>query len=200
MPKASYAFMAVMCLTTQTGNKTTNLTNTAQLKRVDQKDMTSSYNKASVSITVPVSGDIQVNQTQQTYTKDGSQYVTYTITDKNNGPNTATDVQITDILPAGLQYISHSISTDGIHWSDNNTAYNNNTGIWNLGNITSTEPSQILTITAKITATTGTIKNTAQKTNQTNDDWLRNNDGQTTILIIKDSETIPINIIEKTQV
>jgi uncharacterized repeat protein (TIGR01451 family) len=47
----------------------------------------------------------------------------YTITVTNNGPDPATDVQMTNVIPAGLTY-NGSTTSQG--------SYNNSTGIWNV--------------------------------------------------------------------
>ena len=50
----------------------------------------------------------------------------YTITATNPGPNTATGVQVTDKIPAGLTFNSYTASQG---------TYNSITGIWNIGTI-----------------------------------------------------------------
>ncbi|AEG18389.1 conserved repeat domain protein [Methanobacterium paludis] len=175
MPKNSDVFMTVMCQAIETGNKTTDLTNIAKLKSVNEKDMTSTYNQANVSIEVPQSADIQVNQTQQ----NNTQNVTYTITVTNNGPENATGVQITDKLSTGLTFTSadtHGIGT-----------YDPTTGIWDIGTLNN-GTTVTLTLNANITGT-GTIKNNAAKTQQTNNDWNLDNNSQQNILIISGQYT-----------
>ncbi|MCE7698066.1 MAG: DUF11 domain-containing protein [Methanobacterium paludis] len=132
----------------------------------------------STSISSPASADIQVNQTQTTFTgTNGSQYVTYIITVSNNGPDNATGVQITDTLPTGVQ------------WNSDNSqgTYDPTTGIWNIGNLNNGD-NTTLTITALITGT-GTIKNTAAKTNETETDWNYDDNSQTTILTVSGTYT-----------
>ena len=53
------------------------------------------------------------------------EHITYTITVKNNGPDDAHGVEVTDILPEGLTYIGHSAS--------GSTTYD--LSIWNVGNL-----------------------------------------------------------------
>ncbi len=76
----------------------------------------STDNEVSCPLTVPTSADIQVNQTDNTYTQSGSQYVTYTITVNNNGPNNAAGIQVTDKLPSGLQYVSSVASAGNLYF------------------------------------------------------------------------------------
>lgn len=71
--------------------------------------------------------------------------VVYTITVENHGPADATDVTVSDLLPADLLYVTHS--------ADKGT-YDHNTGIWNIGNLAYGEVVQ-LTITAEVIGTGG---------------------------------------------
>ena len=184
MPKASNVFMSVVCRAVETGNKTVALTNLARLKSVDQIDMTSAYNQASVSLEIPNSADIQLDQSHEIFYDEDKRYVTYTVTVVNNGPDNASGVQITDKLPTGLNYVSHSISNDGgVTWLNNSLAYNVDTGIWNIGNFNATDEPKIIKLTAEITSN-GVIKNTATKTAQSNHDWNSENDSKTNKLLV----------------
>ena len=77
--------------------------------------------------------------------------VTYTITLTNQGPNTATQVNVTDVLPTGLTYQSSSPSQG---------TYTSGTGIWDVGSVLVSTP-LTLQITAQVT-TPGTYNNTAE--------------------------------------
>ena len=174
-----------------------NLTTTASLDKVDQTDVTTVYPKtATYTITTPISADIQVNQTANTYTDtNNNNYVTYNINIKNNGPDNATGVIITDKLPTGLTNIIYSISNDGgLTWTTSDPAYNPTTGTWTIGNFQANDPTKILKITAQIT-TTGTIKNTATRTDtMTQKDYNYNNNAQTTITTITGQYTPKVNM------
>ncbi|MBJ6117841.1 DUF3494 domain-containing protein [Pontibacter sp. BT310] len=82
--------------------------------------------------------------------------VTYTIVASNSGPYAAENVVVTDVLPAGLQYESHTV-TKG--------TYDPTTGIYAVGTLGKDE-SVTLTIVAKIVAA-GNIVNVATITNPT---------------------------------
>jgi uncharacterized repeat protein (TIGR01451 family) len=78
--------------------------------------------------------------------------VTFTVMVSNGGPAIARGVEITDLLPAGLTYLSHSTATG---------TYNSGTGLWSIGNLADAA-SATLTITAQVTAVGPvTITNTA---------------------------------------
>jgi|DewCreStandDraft_4_1066084.scaffolds.fasta_scaffold02906_11 uncharacterized repeat protein (TIGR01451 family) len=79
------------------------------------------------------------------------QTINYTITFQNTGAGDATDVEIIDTIPAGLNYISSSPS--GTHLGGG--VYQWNIGFVGAGAISS------INITAQVTATGGNITNTA---------------------------------------
>ncbi len=173
------AFMNVYVRAITTGNQTASLTNTAKLISLDQYDYNSSNNEKSIATTVPDAHDIGITQTYTTYTSGGKSYVTYTINATNNGPNNATGVTISDLLPSNLQWIS----------DNSGGAYNRTTGVWTIGNIAN-GATRTLTITAEILTTTGVIKNTAYLTAPLTPaflDWNYNNNAQTTILNLSGS-------------
>ncbi len=55
------------------------------------------------------------------------QTITYTVTVRNNGPTDATGVELTDVLPSGVTYVS-DIPSQG--------AYDSGTGVWSVGSVT----------------------------------------------------------------
>ncbi|AAB85563.1 putative membrane protein [Methanothermobacter thermautotrophicus str. Delta H] len=90
--------------------------------------------------------------------------VRFTITVVNYGPNNATGVYVTDLLPPQLSFVSASASR-GI--------YNSTTGIWTIGNLEYFE-TVTLNITATVTAT-GAIVNNANVTGDVFDPDMANN-------------------------
>jgi uncharacterized repeat protein (TIGR01451 family) len=188
MPTGTQASLHLFTRILQSGINTANLTISALVKSVDQIDTNPNNNKTNCSITVPQYADIQVNQTLHTYTENNDNYVTYTITVTNNGPYASTNLSLKDLLPKGLQYTGNAISNDGgITWTPNTTTYNSATGQWYIGNMNYGDKPILLNITAKITATSGTIVNTAILNTQEVFDYKGYNNAQSINLILRES-------------
>ncbi len=82
--------------------------------------------------------DVAVSKTVDKATPNAGEMVTYTITVRNVGAGTATNVVVNDKLPTGLSYLPFGSSAE----------YNAATGTWNVGTLTS---GQSRTITVKAT-------------------------------------------------
>ena len=184
LPNGSGAALLVYFNVVSSGNKTENQTTIARLTHVDQNDTNSVNDVASYAIYVPKAADIQVSQSYETFSNATGSYVNYFVNVKNNGPDNVSGLQVTDKLPAGLIYDKCMVSNDGgITWTET-TLYNSTSGIWNIGNFNFGDPAKIIKITAKITATSGTITNYASRTAINEFDCSPNNNAQTTVLII----------------
>ena len=134
-----------------TVNTTAPVTNTATKTSEDQTDPVSANDSASVAIT-PVAADIAITKTVDNSTPTLGTNVIFTVTAHNNGPSPATGVQVTDLLPPGLVYVS-STTTAG--------PYVSGTGVWTVGTVNNGS-TQTLTITAQVTSLTN-VTNTATK-------------------------------------
>jgi uncharacterized repeat protein (TIGR01451 family) len=123
--------------------------------------------------------DLAVSKTVDNAQASAGATVTYTITVSNNsGPDTATNVMVTDILPAGVTYISDDSTTTG-------TTYATSTGVWSVGSL-SVESSKTLHIVASVNNadTAGqVITNTASVSSDATDSNSENNSGSATITI-----------------
>jgi large repetitive protein len=91
------------------------------------------------------------------------QTVTYSVTVTNNGPVAATSVQVADLLPAQLTFVSAAP-----------VGYSNVAGVWSVGNL-SVGSSKTLMVQTKINAG-GTIVNTAIVSSPENDPTKKAND------------------------
>lgn len=105
------------------------------------------------SVAPSASVDIEVVKTVDNPTPQVGENVVYTLTITNNGPSTATALQIEDVLPAGVTYVSSSASQG---------AYDNTQGLWFIGAIFDSQ-TVTLAITASVDAGTQnqTTTNTA---------------------------------------
>jgi uncharacterized repeat protein (TIGR01451 family)/fimbrial isopeptide formation D2 family protein len=125
--------------------------------------------------TDPQEADLIVKKTVDNARPQVGVEVTFTITLDNLGPNSAQNVVVTDLLPAGLDYVSHTAS-DG--------AYDSGTGEWTLGTVAGGAV-ETLTITALVlTPSTGPATpqtNTATATSDTTDPNPDNNTSESTV-------------------
>lgn len=75
-----------------------------------------------------LNADLAITIIVDDITPEDGDNITYTITVSNNGPGNATGVEVYDLLPAGLIFVSDNPSQG---------SYNNLTGIWLVGSIAS---------------------------------------------------------------
>jgi uncharacterized repeat protein (TIGR01451 family) len=99
--------------------------NTATITNADQFDPVPANNSARVSLT-PQQADLALTKTVSTATPNVGDVVTYMVVLTDNGPNGATDVRVTDALPAGLTFVA-AIPSQG--------TYNPGTGLWSVGTV-----------------------------------------------------------------
>ena len=113
----------------------------------------------STNITIVSLANIELNQTVNTPVNIGEK-LTILVTATNKGPNTATNINIRDIIPVGLTGVTFNPSAG--------TTYNSATGIWYIPSLTNGS-SAILNITGTVSAAmAGKItNNTVSGVNQT---------------------------------
>ncbi len=138
-------------------------TNIATISGAAQSDPVTSNNTASVTET-PQQADLMVTKTVSNATPNVGDTITFTVTVKNNGPNSATNVRVNDLLPAGLVYISNTASQGN---------YFSGTGVWTVGNVNNGAQAT-LTLTAQVASPTAQT-NTATATADQVDPNLGNN-------------------------
>jgi uncharacterized repeat protein (TIGR01451 family) len=122
--------------------------------------------------TVKPSADLvltkQVSPTQQMQGLD----VTYTFILHNNGPDTATNVTVTDPFPAGVTVVGPNTASQG--------KYDPSTGIWTVGTLV-VGATVTLTVTARVEVL-GPITNTATAATGSFDPNLSNNTSNATVV------------------
>jgi uncharacterized repeat protein (TIGR01451 family) len=135
------------------------VTNTAEVTASDQADPDSAPNNHNAleddqsSVTVnPRDADLSLTKTVNNSTPNIGEKITFTINLSNAGSDIATGVQVSDVLPAGLAFVSASTAQG---------TYNNGTGVWTVGNVNVGINTATLTITATV-QTIGAKTNTAE--------------------------------------
>jgi uncharacterized repeat protein (TIGR01451 family)/fimbrial isopeptide formation D2 family protein len=132
-------------------------------------------------VEVVASADIAVTKTASAAAIYDGQEVTYTVTARNNGPDAASGVALTDVLPAGLEYVSSTVSQG---------SYETAEGIWTVGGLANAAAAT-LTVTARATKT-GSITNTATKTaEEQNDPVAANNSASATVEVLPGADLAP---------
>jgi uncharacterized repeat protein (TIGR01451 family) len=136
------------------------LTYSAQVTASDQVDPDSTPNdgagddQATATVGALSGADLSVTVTPSSATPNFGSNVTFTIVVTNGGPDAATGVVVTNVLPTGLQFQSFQAPAG--------TSFVSNTGVWTVGNLAS-GASQTLTVTAKVN-TTAAVEDVAQVT------------------------------------
>lgn len=105
---------------------------------------------ATVNITSQ-QADLSLNKTVDNPNPLYGTNVTFTITVANAGPDSASGVQVSDLLPSGYSYVSSNASQG---------TYNSGTGVWNIGNL-AVGQDETLEITAAVLVG-GSYTNTAE--------------------------------------
>ena len=116
-------------------------TNTATIGHADQFDPITSNNTATATLT-PQQADLALAKTVDNPTPNVGDTVTFTVSLGNNGPDAATGAQVTDLLPAGLTFVSDTTSQG---------TYDPATGLWDVGTV-AVGAAQVLTIRAMVTS------------------------------------------------
>jgi len=137
------------------GTAGTSITNLSRISAMDQADPTPGDNRDTAVITVEAV-DVGVGKSVYPAVPVEKEQLIYTVSVTNFGPDTATGVVVTDLLPSGLTYVS-DVASQG--------SYNDGTGLWTVGTLAMLQV-ETLSITAIVdTNTAGTsITNTATRT------------------------------------
>ena len=155
-------------------NVTGNIKNTARVTGKEY-DYNLANNEASKSITVPKAADLSVTKAVNITGPNYGDLVKWTLVVRNLGPDAASGVKVSDVLPSGLIYRSSAASVG---------SYSN--GVWNIGNLAK-GASVSLNIVCKVNKT-GSIKNIASVSGNEYDINKTNNIAEKTINVPKASD------------
>jgi uncharacterized repeat protein (TIGR01451 family) len=144
-------------------------------------DPDTSNNEASAPLEVEPLSDLAIEKVATVSTAKPGEEVTYFIKAENKGPTTDFFTQVTDTLPAGLQYVSDNGSCD----TSAPPMITCDVGTLAKGQ------SQVITLVAKVLAASGTISNTAQVTG-TNPDPEAANDTSTATITVEPASDLAI--------
>jgi uncharacterized repeat protein (TIGR01451 family) len=184
---ASFAVgSAVFTLTVHVDAATTStsISNTATASAATT-DPNGGNNSATEGTTLIRSSDIGILKTDSPDPVNAGANLTWTITARNNGPSYAGNATITDVLPAGTTFVSH---TPAAGWSCTTPAVGAN------GTVTCVRSSlpvgdEIVTITvATSPAATGVIANTATITASTTDSSAGNDSATATTAVTQQAD------------
>jgi len=100
-------------------------TNTASISAADQFDPNGANNQAEATAT-PQQADLLVTKTVDNSTPNVGDTINFVITVANIGPDAATHVQLTDVLPAGLSLLANAPSQG---------TYTAASGVWDVGTL-----------------------------------------------------------------
>src|SRR5439155_1239162 len=115
------------------------LTNTATISHSDQFDPDPGDNSDG-STETPQQADLALSKSVSNPTPNVGDTVIFTVAVTDLGPDPATGVQVSDLLPAGLTLVSAAPSQG---------AYNGSTGLWTVGQVDTTAPAT-LTLRARV--------------------------------------------------
>jgi uncharacterized repeat protein (TIGR01451 family) len=120
------------------------ITNLSWISGADMADLYMSDNTAAATVTV-VSVDIGLGKTVTPSAPAESSRVVYTIAVTNFGPDPATGVEVTDLLPEGVEFMSYDADQG---------SYTSGSGIWTIGAM---DVLQVATLNISAVVQTNTI-------------------------------------------
>ncbi len=129
-------------------------------------DPVTSNNNKSVTTGVTASSDLAIIKTDSPDPVSISGTLTYTLAVSNNGPSSASNLIVTDTLPAGVSYVSAS----GTGWT-----CVNGSGVTCTRSSLAVGPAPDITITVTAPSAGGTISNTANVSSSVGDPNTSNN-------------------------
>ena len=145
-------------------------------------------NKANKSISINPAVDLEVKKSVNDTNPNFKKQVKWTITVKNNGPDDAHDVKLTDMLPKSLIWVS----------DDSLGKYDPKTGIWDIGTLKYGK-SVKLSIVSQVNQT-GNITNNVSVTSKEFDYNLENNFDNESIAVNKSGDLAIIKTVNVSEV
>ncbi|MEQ8676771.1 MAG: PKD domain-containing protein [Aggregatilineales bacterium] len=145
------------------------------------------YNSYTVTVQPLTSADMSIIKAVDNPTPSVGNTIIYTLTATNNGPNNATSVQVNDLLPAGVTYVSNTPSQG---------TYTLGTGVWTIGSLAN-GASATLTISATVNAGTEgqTISNSSTISAAEIDGNTANNSVSVDIVVVAIGADLAVSIV-----
>ncbi len=132
-------------------------------------------NNTDTATVSPLEADLSIYKTASSLTPQIGTTFQYTVQVANLGADTASNVQVTDQLPAGVTFDSYT-ATAG--------TYDASTGIWDIGTVTTADrPELVITVLVTTGNSGGNVLNTATVTSGTWDPDLSNNTAQQAVVV-----------------
>lgn len=110
------------------------ITNEANLTSTDQYDANSNNNGDSVIVSVGGEADLALTKIGDRAVATRGSTMTFKLKLENLGPDNASDVNISDLIPEGMTYRSHSVS---------NGEYNDTTGVWSQSSLANGDSAEL---------------------------------------------------------
>jgi uncharacterized repeat protein (TIGR01451 family) len=151
-------------------------TNTATVSRSDQPDPDTTNNTASAELGV-ASADLALAKSVDPIAANLGEVVTFTVTLTNNGPTAATGVEVSDLLPDGLAFVSATPSQG---------TYTPATGLWTVGTVTTSDPQTLEIKVALVLTTPQTNTATVTHSDQPDPDGANNSASSVVRLALAD--------------
>jgi uncharacterized repeat protein (TIGR01451 family) len=171
--------MLMITATVDPGTAGSTIVNTAEITAADQPDPESGNNTDDASIQVEAA-DLEIAKTVDDPTPNEGDSITYTVTVTNLGPDDATGVEVTDLLPAGVTYAGDTPSQG---------SYDDATGVWTVGAITAADSATLaLAATVDVGTAGSTITNTASVTGLDQIDPVAANDADSVAVIVQSAD------------
>ncbi|MDO8735714.1 MAG: WxL domain-containing protein [Thermoleophilia bacterium] len=124
---------------------------TARIRVNHTSSGTSSHYFYTDMISLSTMADLSIAKTVSSTPAIAGNDLIYTITVSNGGPNGATGLVVTDILPIGMTYVSNDLGA----------AYNSGTGRWTVGSLAASSSATLNITATPNTGTGGTTKTNA---------------------------------------